>query len=146
MLQDRRDFLKTVAQVGGLTAAATLLGSQSVRASEEEGAWIAVGKVEEYPTGDPTPIREARAWPAGNPLRSPEISIVKTDEQTVSAISTRCTHRACTVVWKKDEFVCPCHAATFELDGKVKRGPAKLPLPSLDVRVEDGVILVRPLG
>jgi nitrite reductase/ring-hydroxylating ferredoxin subunit len=41
-------------------------------------------------------------------------------------------------------IVCPWHGSRFDLDdGRVLDGPATFPVPSLDVRVENGQILVR---
>lgn len=48
----------------------------------------------------------------------------------LTALSAICTHKGCKVEYQSAErqFVCPCHKARFGEDGKVVRGPAKLPL------------------
>ncbi|MFB2974127.1 Rieske 2Fe-2S domain-containing protein [Aerosakkonema funiforme] len=61
------------------------------------------------------------------------------------AINPSCPHHKCTVEWKteKNVFVCPCHGATFDAQGKVTKGPARRNLPLITVLVqEDDVLLV----
>lgn len=64
------------------------------------------------------------------------------EEQIVVALNPTCTHRGCTVDLKGDELVCPCHGATFSLDGKVTKGPAREDLVVYQVRVEEEDILL----
>ncbi len=50
------------------------------------------------------------------------------------AISLTCTHQGCTVQPnEKGEFLCPCHGALFDSQGKVLRGPAQQNLPRFKV-------------
>lgn len=69
--------------------------------------------------------------------------LVRTPEK-VKAFSAICTHLGCLVDWedKKHEFVCPCHAGLFDIDGKNVSGPPPRPLPAYSVRVTDGRIFV----
>jgi cytochrome b6-f complex iron-sulfur subunit len=61
-----------------------------------------------------------------------------------SAVNPTCTHNGCTVDWKGDqqEFVCPCHNATYGADGSVRKAPAKEALSTYLVKVEKGQILI----
>ncbi len=51
-----------------------------------------------------------------------------TREAELRALSTRCTHAACTVAWQSDSdteiLKCPCHGSRFDPYGKVVNGPA----------------------
>jgi cytochrome b6-f complex iron-sulfur subunit len=58
------------------------------------------------------------------------------------AVNPTCTHKGCTVEWKADKFLCPCHDAKFAKDGKVTAGPAKKPLKTYAVKIERGSVLV----
>ena len=46
-------------------------------------------------------------------------------------ISLVCTHQGCTVESKGDKYVCPCHGAEFDLEGRVTKGPAKKNLEAI---------------
>src|SRR5206468_3841561 len=61
----------------------------------------------------------------GNP-----IIVTRVDANTVIAVDSKCTHLGCTVEWNQQnsDFECPCHGSTFATDGRVKVGPATVPL------------------
>lgn len=61
------------------------------------------------------------------------------------ALSAICTHLGCVVEWNTDkkEIVCPCHAGTFDVEGRNVAGPPPRPLPSYPVNVVDGKIYVK---
>ncbi|MDJ0662814.1 MAG: FAD-dependent oxidoreductase [Crocosphaera sp.] len=66
-------------------------------------------------------------------------------EMDKQAIGLRCTHQGCTV--KKQEngtFLCPCHGAVYDKDGKVIKGPAKHNLSHYKVveKDDDSVTLI----
>jgi cytochrome b6-f complex iron-sulfur subunit len=63
--------------------------------------------------------------------------IVHTKEKGFVALSRVCTHLGCLVKYhpEKQEFICPCHAGTFDLDGNVISGPPPRPLPKYSVKV-----------
>ncbi len=61
------------------------------------------------------------------------------------AIRPVCTHQGCTVDWnaERQRFVCPCHGAQFDNQGRVLKGPAKKALALVTVVVkQDQVRLV----
>lgn len=56
------------------------------------------------------------------------------------ALSRKCTHLGCSVQYfeKEDIIQCPCHQSIFDpYTGKVKKGPAPLPLNSFPVEKRD---------
>lgn len=61
------------------------------------------------------------------------------------ALSARCTHRGCEVIWDggSHEFVCPCHNGRFDAEGHQTSGPPRKPLPALPTKIDvDGQLLV----
>ena len=65
------------------------------------------------------------------------------------AISLTCTHQGCTVQHQADgKFLCPCHGALYDAQGRVLAGPAKRNLPRFQIaqRTEDQVQLVGAQG
>jgi cytochrome b6-f complex iron-sulfur subunit len=65
--------------------------------------------------------------------------------ESIVAVNPTCTHNGCTVKWnaQKKEYVCPCHGSDFAASGTVNEGPASKPLPTYEVRVENGKIMVK---
>jgi cytochrome b6-f complex iron-sulfur subunit len=70
--------------------------------------------------------------------------IVHTKEKGFVAFSRVCTHLGCLVKYypEKQLFICPCHAGTFDLDGKVVSGPPPKPLPKFAVKVVGNNLVV----
>ena len=62
--------------------------------------------------------------------------IVVRDRNGFKAFSAICTHLGCLVVWSqgKNGFLCPCHAAMFDSEGRVVSGPPSAPLPKYKVK------------
>ena len=79
-------------------------------------------------------------------IRGREVLIANVDG-TVLATDDTCTHEDASLscgVLKGAIVRCPLHGATFDLrDGAPGDEPAEEPLRCHDVKVEDGVILVR---
>ena len=66
----------------------------------------------------------------------------------VRAFSTTCTHLGCQVHWKPKEktFICPCHNAAFDSDGKPISGPPPTPLAQYPVEIRGASIFVTMPG
>ena len=62
-------------------------------------------------------------------LGDDRVIVANTDKGMV-ARSAVCTHKGCDVEYRADvhQFVCPCHGARHDEDGKVVRGPARVDL------------------
>lgn len=143
--------------------AAGVIGTALVRNGEEaqtggwdeplvagEGFWADVAGVEEVPPG--TAIRFSTTAFDG---------FVVNDGGEIRALSSVCTHMACTLTFRPDwrDLRCPCHGASFDLRGELANGrnawssgpypgdaeayPIDLPpLARPGVKVADGRILV----
>ncbi|MEB3174832.1 MAG: FAD-dependent oxidoreductase [Cyanobacteriota bacterium] len=49
-----------------------------------------------------------------------------TNGKETEALSLTCSHQGCTVAKQSDgQFICPCHGAVYDQNGKVLRGPAR---------------------
>jgi isorenieratene synthase len=56
-----------------------------------------------------------------------------------TALSLTCTHQGCTVQPQADgSFLCPCHGAKYDAQGKVMRGPAQQDLTPLQIAAKEG--------
>jgi len=133
----RRDFLQIAwAATGALTLAAgggmTLNFFAPKVANGEFGGVFDLGTVEAFPPGSVTPITNGRFY------------LVRQADGGFVALYQKCTHLGCAVPWEPElgQFVCPCHASAFEMDGDVINPPAPRPLDRFLVTISDGQVQV----
>jgi nitrite reductase/ring-hydroxylating ferredoxin subunit len=104
------------------------------------GEWIPVGPLADLP--------DAKA--ARVVVGDVELLVYRSGD-AVSAVSNHCTHQGAPLnrgtVRTSGSLVsvtCPLHGSTFSLgDGRVLRGPARIPIDVWETRVVDGVMQVR---
>jgi cytochrome b6-f complex iron-sulfur subunit len=134
----RRGFIDRIIQVCGAIAGVAMLApallylwpvtrSGPVKAREEVGS-----------AADWAAWSARKASVAGKP-----VLIIRTDSQFI-AMSAVCTHLGCLVEFNppKRNVICPCHAASFGLDGAVTGGPPPRPLPLYSVAEVQGKVFV----
>jgi cytochrome b6-f complex iron-sulfur subunit len=133
----RRGLLKA-----GMGALATLalveLGGASflfLRARSLEGEFgglITAGPADSFPAGSVTEFADNHFF------------LVRSPEGGFLAVHNRCPHLGCTVNWIKAEnqFLCPCHAASFDFFGNYEGPPVPRPLDTFPVEFDDTVVLV----
>lgn len=99
------------------------------------GTWKTVKAVSELPEGTPVAFRSGAI--EGFLIRQ---------GQDVKGLSAVCTHMGCILNYSKfrNQFECPCHGATFQIDGEpTDQYQTPLPrLPSLNVRIQRGQVEV----
>ncbi len=140
-LSARRSFLGVV--IGVLTtvlaaAAAAIaggffLGKGARRARRDV---IPAGTVDDF---DKRPWRTVEA--EGTP-----VLVVRTAAKDYRALASICTHsEVCQVEWdaRRDQVVCPCHRAAYDVFGNVLHGPPPRPLRTFPVAVIDGRVYVK---
>ena len=71
------------------------------------------------------------------------VLVIRTDKGYL-AFSAVCSHLGCLVEFDKSDrnIICPCHAATFDLDGRVTGGPPPRPLAAYTVSEVQGKVYV----
>ena len=76
-------------------------------------------------------------------LRGNKLILIN-NEGSIIAFSATCPHLGCSVKWesKKDIFLCPCHMATFDKNGKVLEGPPPRPMDQYKVVIEGNSVFV----
>lgn len=150
----RRSFL------GGLLAAGTagvgaLLFIPVVRfvlhpvlAMTTEKSWSDVGQVDEFQTIT-TPVQrlvqieQLDGW--RRTVSQKPVYVVKDSTGQMAVLSAVCTHLGCTVPWidKQNKFICPCHQAIFDPEGRLIGGPAPRGMDVLPMKIEQGVVKVQ---
>jgi cytochrome b6-f complex iron-sulfur subunit len=167
MSQDvtRRDFLRAASQVAGGAMCIALCGCSATGDSgsgsaEPNTALAATANADGTFTvagGGKLQMGQALAFTMP-PDNAPGVLLSLRAGQ-ISALSAKCTHVGCTVVWQNagksgapsgspgqsgGVLVCPCHSSQFSPAGDVLTGPAKGPLSRFTVCVQgdDAVVSV----
>jgi len=105
-----------------------------------DGTWTDVGALADFPDG------KGRQVMVGDE----PVVVVRVGDRAFG-LSDVCTHQGAALhgggvrTAAPASISCPFHGSTFALaDGRVLRGPASRPVAAYEVRVDDGVVAVRP--
>jgi len=108
--------------------------------------WIPLGPLTDYPVGMPALFSFTRSKVNGweKSTNSYGVFVYRKSETETVVLSNVCTHLSCRVNWNdaNQEYVCPCHDATFDSDGQVISGPPPRPLDVYESKVEDGNLFI----
>ena len=127
-----------VTGLGGLGAGAAWQHGQDFQQREKPlvggaGAWYRVAAAGEVAPG------RAKYFTAG----AVQGYLLNLDG-TLQARSAICSHMGCLLTWQggRQQFVCPCHGATFDQVGASDDGRGHPPLPGIRLKVEGADVLV----
>lgn len=149
----RREFLEySIWGLGCLIGAALLVPAAGYFLSpawkKQEEDWILLGETGKITPGKPSKVefvqRKKDGWMTIEEKRS--AWVVTKDGKDFTVFDPHCTHLGCPYRWDdaKGEFLCPCHNAVFNLEGKVVSGPPPRPLDQYQAKVEAGKLWVLP--
>jgi len=133
----RRRFLKLgagalsaliVLEIGGVG----LLYLQPRQAVNSFGSVMVAGDVSEFPAGSVTEFINGRFF------------LVRTQDGGFLALYRRCPHLGCIINWNNgsEEFICPCHASSFDIHGNYNNTLIPRPLDMFVVTVEGEKVMV----
>lgn len=73
------------------------------------------------------------------------VYVTKDTKGSLRVLTSVCPHLGCTVPWNKEknQFICPCHGATFTADGTRISGPSLRGMDTLETSVENDELFVR---
>jgi nitrite reductase/ring-hydroxylating ferredoxin subunit len=108
---------------------------------DESGEWVPVVSADELPEGKPVQVTAGET----------EVLLYARGER-LWAIGNRCTHQGAQLhrgrvsgPEAQPVVTCPIHGSMFRLaDGRVIRGPAALPVPAFEARLNGDTVEVRP--
>jgi len=111
--------------------------------------WIEAGAVKELKLGTAIEFVFRKNRVDGWKVTSEKSTawVVKKSADEIIAFAPQCPHLGCAYHWvaKKGEFLCPCHASTFSIEGQVLTGPAPRALDRLELKVEGDKLLLGPI-
>ena len=133
----RRSFVATIAAFGLLIGVGVALASVKIPTSS-------TSPVSSQTTASPSSaITNTNNMQVGSPVYFEYPSgypnvLFKRSDGTLAAYSLLCTHVCCEVTYESssDMFYCACHGSEFDSSGRVIRGPAGSPLPSITLTVD----------
>lgn len=130
----RRTVLKGAAATCGVGLLAACGGDDPAPAASGGGGGVraALVRLDEVPVGEAVEATDADGG---------KVLVSRLSETEVVAFSAVCPHQGCAVAPDGKQLACPCHGSQFELDGSLKRGPAKKGLTPYEVEVVDGEVL-----
>jgi len=132
----RRKFFLYAWAVSGLAVMgeAVAMLFKFIQPQVQEGAFggtVVAGKIEEFPPGSISYIKEGRFF-------------ISHLEGGFLALYSKCPHLGCLTPWMEDEgmFNCPCHGALFNTMGELLAGPSPRPLDLFPLEIVEGEIVV----
>jgi len=129
----RRSFFKKIWVLLGLIAGAEtlylifdFLSPRHRKGTKGNVIFIDAGDVDTFKNGSVTSFRKNSFY------------LVRLKNSGFIALSIKCTHLGCAIIWDEDkgEFICPCHSSRFDVRGKVHQPPATRPLDTHPVVIE----------
>jgi thiosulfate dehydrogenase [quinone] large subunit len=135
-----------ILQALGFTAAATgLVAGVSIAARGSLAAPARAARRAATGTAiaDSSALAPGDALAFTNPADGSPALVIRGTDGALSAFGATCTHAGCEVGWRNGEIRCPCHHARFDpATGRPTRGPARDPLPVVEVVERGGKIVV----
>jgi menaquinol-cytochrome c reductase iron-sulfur subunit len=103
--------------------------------------WIDAGDVSQLTPGSPVEMSfQASRIDGWRVITEKKTAwVVKEANNRIVAFGPQCTHLGCAYHWDdgSKQFVCPCHASLFSIEGQVLSGPAPRPLDRYVTRIEN---------
>jgi menaquinol-cytochrome c reductase iron-sulfur subunit len=152
--ENRRSFLGALLGVGSVFVGALLsvplirfaLFPLLRRTTELKGS--SVGELSEFssltePVMRTIQIEQVDGWRKA--ISEKAVYVSKDTQGKLRVLTSVCPHLGCTVPWNKEknQFVCPCHGATFAPDGTRVGGPSLRGMDTLETSEQDGQLQVR---
>ena len=133
---DRRGFLKCAAATGAAAVFGGSLLSACATALSYRGS-LTNGRVR-IPAQQLSLIADQPGLLVDAPGLPEKIWLIHAEGEWL-AIGAQCTHLKCQVRPRGGFISCNCHGSTFQIDGRVIRGPASQPLRRYVVEVTKGL-------
>lgn len=135
IMSSRRSTLRSLllGSLALVTAPVVYVTARFARPLPSAPATIELGTVESIPTDDWHFVRVGE-----------RAAMVRRSGPDIVAIDLRCPHAGCSVEWRREEkeFICPCHGARFDQQGKVTAGPAREDLHRMTTSISNGVVTI----
>ena len=123
-------FLSTLAtvEIGGISLA--YLKSRGDQ--NQEGGLLLAGEIDQFAPGSVTAFENQGFF------------LIRDEGGDFLAVHQRCPHLGCNVIWQPEtqQFICPCHASSFDSYGDYENTPIPRPLDTIELTIEDSQVFV----
>lgn len=134
----RHDFIKRTWKILGVIAGVEVaaLTINVLSPKKKDGLAkkvLEAGLVKDFPNNSVTPFRQGQFY------------LVRREDGGFLALSLKCSHLGCSIAWNESEnqFICPCHSSTFNINGEVLNSPAPRALDIYEISINSGLISVQ---
>lgn len=136
---DRRKFLKSSGALCGIA----IVGSAAFLESCSKGGGASPTAGHENFTLDLSQSANSALKSVGGSVISHTVIVVNTGSGFI-ALSDICTHQGCSVFYNKggNDFVCPCHGGTYNINGQVIAGPPPAPLKKYNISQNGNILTI----
>ena len=135
--KSRRDFLKIAWKGLGIAAGLEFTGmtfyylyDREIKSAGENK--FEIGSPDEFPLNSVTAFRQGHFY------------LVRSKQGGFIALSIKCPHLGCSIIWDDNEkqFVCPCHSSKFDQHGDLLKPPAPRALDYYSIKLNKGLLFV----
>src|SRR4051812_24339007 len=139
---DRRKFLKASCILGVLGVAGAGILIESCKKKDSSSGGPPQGPNVNFDL-DLSQSANSALNSSGGAVASNGVIVVNSSG-TFVAIAQSCTHNGCAVGYNQggNNFVCPCHGGTYDINGKVTGGPPPPPLKKKKVAKKGNTITI----
>jgi cytochrome b6-f complex iron-sulfur subunit len=137
---DRKQFLKTSCALYALGIAGTAAFIESCKKSNTSTS--PQGPSVNF-TLDLTQSENSSLNTVGGSVASNGV-VIANSGGTYVAVAQSCTHNGCSVGYNNshNDFECPCHGGTFDINGNVTGGPPSAPLKKYSVSKNSNILTI----
>lgn len=138
---DRKQFIKSSIAFCGLGVMGTAAFLESCK--KKTSSTVAQGPTVNF-TLDLTSPTNTALNSAGGSVASNGVVVVNSSG-TYKAVAQTCTHSGCSINYNSggNNFVCPCHGGTFDINGNVTGGPPPAPIKKYTVTKNGNILTVQ---
>jgi menaquinol-cytochrome c reductase iron-sulfur subunit len=112
-------------------------------------SWVKLGPVSALTPGQPIKFAYSYqlidGWFEKTAHATAYAVLLAAGTEDIIVLSNICTHLGCGVRWDdtQQKFLCPCHNGSFDIEGKNVAGPPPRPLPKLQWKIDQDMILAK---
>lgn len=137
---ERRKFFRNFAVGGSLLLTVPVLFNSCSDDTDDGGG----GKTPEGITVDLNSAEFAALKTVGGFAYRGDIIVIRSSETVYFALSKKCTHEGCDVIYNSanKDLPCPCHGSKFSTTGAVINGPATTALKTYTVKQSGNTLTI----